>query len=77
MKARMAAAEKHMKTIGDAFITDKFDAKKAGVGTQAPDMAKTMASAKIGYAETVLSVLTPEQRAKFADILRQHAGDKD
>ena len=77
MKARMATAEKHMKTIGDAFVTDKFDAKKAGVGTQAPTMAKEVATSKVTFADTVLSVLTPEQRAKFADHIRAHANDMD
>jgi len=77
MKARMAASEKKMKAIGDAFVGDKFDAKKAGVGTQAPEMAKTMATKEVTFAETVLSVLTPEQRTKFAAELREHAGGMD
>jgi Spy/CpxP family protein refolding chaperone len=77
MKARMAAQEKHMKAIGDAFAGDKFDAKKVGVGTQAPTMAKEMATSKVTFAETVLGVLTPEQRAKFADHIRAHANDMD
>lgn len=77
MKTRMAASEKHMKAISDAFVGDKFDAKKAGVGTQAPTMAKEMASAKVTFAETVLGVLTPDQRTKFADHIRAMAQDKD
>ena len=77
MKARMAASEKHMKAIGDAFVGDKFDAKKVGVGTQAPEMAKSMATAKVSFAETVLSVLTPDQRAKFAEHIRARANDMD
>jgi protein CpxP len=75
MKARMAAAEKHMMAIGDAFETDKFDAKKVGVGTKAPEMAKEMATARITFVETVLAVLTPEQRTKFAAHVREHARD--
>jgi Spy/CpxP family protein refolding chaperone len=73
MKANMGAMQKHMKAIGDAFETDKFDAKKAGVGEHAGDMAKTMAKHRIAFVEAVLSVLTPEQRAKFAEHLRTHA----
>jgi Spy/CpxP family protein refolding chaperone len=77
MKAKMAANEKKMKAMGEAFSGDKFDAKKAGVGAQAPEMAKTMATGKVTFAETVLSVLTPEQRTKFADDLRQHASEPE
>jgi len=77
MKARMAASEKHMKAIGDAFAGDKFDAKKAGVGAQASEMAKTMATGRVKFAETVLGVLTPEQRTKFAEMLKAHAGDME
>jgi Spy/CpxP family protein refolding chaperone len=75
MKAKKAASEKHMKQIGDAFEGDKFDAKKVGVGQQAPDMAKTMAANHLAFVETVLAVLTPEQRAKFAAHIRDHAAD--
>jgi Spy/CpxP family protein refolding chaperone len=77
MKAHMAAMQKMMKTLGDAFESDNFDAKKAGVGEHAGDMAKLMATSKIRFVEAVLSVLTPEQRAKFAEHIRQHAGDDD
>jgi Spy/CpxP family protein refolding chaperone len=77
MKAKMAASEKHMEAIGTAFQAEKFDAKKAGVGVQAPDMAKTMATERVTFVETVLAVLTPDQRAKFAAHLREHAGDMD
>ena len=75
MKAKMAAAEKHMMAIGDAFETDKFDAKKAGVGSKAPEMAKEMATSRITFVETVLAVLTPEQKPKFAAHLKEHASE--
>jgi Spy/CpxP family protein refolding chaperone len=75
MKARKAASEKHMKQIGDAFEGEKFDAKKVGVGQRAPEMAKTMATTHIAFVETVLAVLTPEQRVKFAAHIRDHAAD--
>jgi len=77
MKEKMAATEKHMEAIGTAFEGDKFDAKKAGVGTQAPDMVKAMATAKVQMAETVLSVLTPEQRPKFLAQVRAHEAEMD
>jgi Spy/CpxP family protein refolding chaperone len=75
MKAKMAAAEKQMMAIGDAFETDKFDAKKAGVASRGPEMAKEMATGRISFIETVLAVLTPEQRPKFAAHLKEHASD--
>jgi Spy/CpxP family protein refolding chaperone len=73
MKNRMAAMEKHMTALGNAFMADKFDAKKAGVGAQAPEAVKLMATEHLKFVETVLGVLTPEQRAKFAAHLREHA----
>jgi Spy/CpxP family protein refolding chaperone len=75
MKEKMTAAEKHMDAVGAAFESDKFDAKKAGVGTQAPDMVKAMATAKVQMAETVLSVLTPEQRPKFLAEIKEHEAE--
>ncbi len=84
MKAEMAKMKEHhagmvarMKAIGDAFETDKFDAKKAGVGEKGGDMVKMMAEGKIHMVEAVLSVLTPEQRTKFAEHLRTHADDDE
>jgi len=77
MKTKMEAVHKHMEAVGTAFEGDKFDAKKAGVGTQAADMVKTMATAKVQFVETVLAVLTPEQRTKFAAHLKEHANDMD
>jgi Spy/CpxP family protein refolding chaperone len=75
MKTNMDAMHKHMKEIADAFETDKFDAKKVGIGQHAGDTAKTMAKNRIQMVETVLAVLTPEQRAKFAEHVRSHAED--
>jgi Spy/CpxP family protein refolding chaperone len=77
MKTKMEAAEKHMDAVGTAFEGDKFDAKKAGVGAQAPEMVKAMATEKVQFVETILAVLTPEQRTKFAAHLKEHAGDMD
>jgi Spy/CpxP family protein refolding chaperone len=77
MKDQKAAAMKHMSAIGDAFEKDQFDAKKVGLATKAPDMAKMMANQRIAFVEAVLAVLTPEQRPKFAAHIREHAGDVD
>jgi len=77
MKEHHAAMQKQMKAIGDAFESEKFDAKKAGIGAHADEMVKKMTDAKIAFIEAVLSVLTPEQRAKFAEHIRQHADEED
>ena len=77
MKTRMAAMEKHLAALAIAFESDTFDAKKAGVGAQAPEMIKAMANDRIKFVEIVLGVLTPEQRAKFADHLRKHAAREE
>jgi Spy/CpxP family protein refolding chaperone len=75
MKPKMDAMGKHMDAVGSAFEGDKFDAKKAGVGSQAKDMVKAIATARVQFVETVLAVLTPDQRTKFAQHLKIHAND--
>jgi Spy/CpxP family protein refolding chaperone len=77
MKAKMEAMEKQMDAVGTAFEGDKFDAKKAGVGAHASEMVKGMATQKVQFVETLLSVLTPEQRTKFAAKLKEHAGEPE
>ncbi|MEP7049879.1 MAG: Spy/CpxP family protein refolding chaperone [Pseudomonadota bacterium] len=77
MKSKMTTIMKHMDAVGTAFEGDKFDAKKAGVGADAPDMLKAIASAKVQFVETVLSVLTAEQRPKLAAHLQAHAGEME
>ncbi|MEO6603682.1 MAG: Spy/CpxP family protein refolding chaperone [Polyangiaceae bacterium] len=77
MKQKMVPMMKRMDAVGTAFEGDKFDAKKAGVGSDAPDMLKAIASAKVAFVETVISVLTPEQRPKFVAHLQAHAGEME
>jgi Spy/CpxP family protein refolding chaperone len=77
MKQQMDAMTKQEDSIAKALESDKFDAKEAGIGQQAPLMAKKMAANRVKLAETMLSVLTPEQRAKFATQLRGQVGDPD
>ena len=77
MQGQMAAMSKQMTAIGKAFATETFDAKKAGVAKQAPEMAKRMAESGVKFTEIVLAVLTPEQRPKFAEHVREHASDPE
>lgn len=76
MKAHMKEMDKKSKAVGDAFKTDKFDAKKVGLGVERSKMAKEMAEKRVKMAELVLGILTPEQRGKFADHIREHFGTK-
>lgn len=80
MKTHMAAQKGHfdemqkrMKAVGDAFAGDKFDAKNARVGEKLGDMIQLMTKHRVQFVEAVLSVLTPEQRTKFAAHVRQHS----
>jgi Spy/CpxP family protein refolding chaperone len=77
MKAKMEEGKKHLQAVFDAFAGDKFDAKKAGVATQGPELVKAMAKHRVEFAQTVLAVLTPEQRPKFAEHIRAHGEDPD
>ena len=77
MKSKMEAGMKHLQAVCDAFVGPKFDAKKAGVGSQAPDMATAVAKNRLELAQTVLSVLTPEQRPKFAEYVRARGGEPE
>jgi Spy/CpxP family protein refolding chaperone len=72
MKDQMAAAVKHFGAVSAAFEGDKFDAKKAGVGTQTPELVKSIATGRVQFVQAVLSVLTPEQRPKFLARVQAH-----
>ncbi len=75
MKEHHGNMQKHMKAVADAFESEKFDAKKAGIGEHSDEMIKVMTDMQIRFIEAILSVITPEQRAKFAEHIRQHADD--
>lgn len=77
MKTKMVATEKHLAEVGAAFEADKFDAKKAGVGVQAPDLVSVMASERVKFVQAVLSELTPEQRPKFVAHIQAHNADME
>jgi Spy/CpxP family protein refolding chaperone len=72
MKTVHATMQKRLSAIADAFMTDKFDAKKAGIGDRHGDMLRSMVKARVEFVELILSVLTPDQRTKFAEHIRQH-----
>jgi len=77
MKNKMAAAQKQMEAVATAFITEKFDAKKLGIGTQAPELVKTVVTERVQFVQAVLPELTPEQRSKFAAHIQAHNAEID
>lgn len=76
-KEHKSTMQKHMKAFGEAFVTDKFDAKSLQLGKHVGDMAKKMVAKKVQFVEAVLSVVTPEQRAKFGEHIRAYSKPSD
>jgi Spy/CpxP family protein refolding chaperone len=68
-----AAMHDKMKAIGDAFMTDKFDAKALDVGKHNAEMVKMMTTGMSEFAGSLIGVLTPEQREKLAAHIRMRA----
>ncbi len=67
-------AEAHMKAFGEAFASDKFDAKTLPTkGDLNAHMAIWGITRTMKFYEAVTPVLTPEQRTKLADSIRHHA----
>ena len=69
-----AEAEAHMKAFGMAFTADQFDSKSLTTadGTNA-HMATWGATRMVRFYEAVSPTLTPEQRTKLAEMIREHA----
>jgi Spy/CpxP family protein refolding chaperone len=64
----------HIRAFGDAFRTQTFDAKALTTGGAATaHMVGWGAAHMAHFVESVSPVLTPEQRGKLAQILREHA----
>jgi Spy/CpxP family protein refolding chaperone len=71
-----AAADANMKAFTAAFASDTFEAKKALPATHTKDNGKVVswgAQRMVHFYEAMTPVLTPEQRTKVADQLREHA----
>jgi Spy/CpxP family protein refolding chaperone len=69
-----AEADAHMKAFGSAFVAEQFDAKSLGTADATnAHLATWGATRMVRFYETVTPTLTPEQRTKLADIVRQHA----
>jgi Spy/CpxP family protein refolding chaperone len=70
-------AEAHLQAFGRAFASDTFDAKALGTADRANVTLATWGAARLARLyEAVSPVLTPEQRAKLATLLREHANQQ-
>jgi hypothetical protein len=66
--------ETHIRAFGDAFRAQTFDAKALTTGGAATaHMVGWGAAHMAHFIESVSPVLTPDQRGKMSQILRQHA----
>jgi Spy/CpxP family protein refolding chaperone len=68
-----AEADARMKAFGAAFAADAFDAKSLPQSGASEHMATWGVSRMARFYEALTPVLTPEQRTKVADKLREHA----
>jgi Spy/CpxP family protein refolding chaperone len=65
----------HLQAFGTAFKADKFDARSmAGASAAGGHMAKWGATRMARFLEAAAPVLTPDQRAKLAQLIRDRAG---
>jgi len=65
MRAMMRAIGPQMKAIGDAFTSETFDARTAGVAEHSAEIARAMALTRVRFVEAILPELTPDQRIMF------------
>jgi Spy/CpxP family protein refolding chaperone len=64
----------HLHAFGDAFRSEKFDAKALPTASSANAHMVGWGAAHLArFVETISPVLTPDQRAQFAQKLREHA----
>jgi Spy/CpxP family protein refolding chaperone len=71
-----AAAEAHMKAFSAAFVADTFDAKKLPLAvSENSHLVSWGAGRSARFYGAVTPILTPEQRTKVADELREHANE--
>jgi Spy/CpxP family protein refolding chaperone len=69
-----AEAEAHMRAFATAFATEAFDANALSEGTSTSSRLATWGATRMARLYEALGpVLTPDERAKVADKLRQHA----
>jgi Spy/CpxP family protein refolding chaperone len=71
-----AASQDRMEAFATAFASDKFDARTLGANdAQRGRFAHSGAARMVRFYEIATPVLTPDQRSKLADHLRDRAND--
>jgi Spy/CpxP family protein refolding chaperone len=69
----VAAEDAHMKAFLTAFLTDTFDAKALPPAEENLKVVSWGAERMARFYEAMTPILTPDQRTKVADQLREHA----
>ncbi len=68
----------HLQAFATAFKADTFDAKKlTGAKAANVHIARWGATRRARFLEAAAPVLTPDQRAKLAQVIRDHAGNAE
>jgi Spy/CpxP family protein refolding chaperone len=68
----------HLTAFATAFKADTFDAKKVAGGKAADGhIAKWGATRRARFLEAAAPILTPDQRTKLAQVIRDHAAKTD
>jgi Spy/CpxP family protein refolding chaperone len=68
----------HLNALASAFTSNTFDAKSLSTGQSASaHLAGAGAARMVHFYEAVVPVLTPEQRTKLAEHLREHQTHED
>jgi Spy/CpxP family protein refolding chaperone len=72
-----AAIDAHIKAFATAFVADKFDAKTLATANAANAAVSKHGTARtVRFYKIVTPLLTPEQRTKLAEHLRERLTDK-
>lgn len=67
----------HLTAFAAAFKAETFDAKKVTGAKAAAHMARWGSTRMARFVEAATPTLTPEQRTKFADLIRDHANHSE
>ncbi len=66
-----------LQEVGAAFATPGFDARQLDLGKDAPELTRKVSTRLVGLTKVVAAELTPAQRAKLAQVIRERAATRD